>query len=55
MTWEEFNGAGSLWIPSHALKQRDWWAVMGAIERGVSWVGHHDFMDTIWRAGKSRA
>jgi hypothetical protein len=28
---------------------------MGAIARGVSRVGHHDFMDTIWKAGKSRA
>ncbi len=44
-----------LWIPSHALKHRDWWAIMGAIARGVSRVGHHDFMDTIWNAGKSRA
>jgi hypothetical protein len=41
-----------LWIPSHALKHRDWWAIMGAIARGVSRVGHHDFMDTIWKAGK---
>lgn len=44
-----------LWIPTYALKHRDWWAVMGAIARGVSRVGHHDFMDTIWKAGKSRA
>jgi hypothetical protein len=43
-----------LWIPSHALKHRDWWAIMGAIARGVSRVGHHDFMDTIWKAGKNR-
>jgi hypothetical protein len=43
-----------LWIPSHALKHRDWWAVMGAIARGVSRIGHHDFMDTIWKAGKNR-
>jgi hypothetical protein len=44
-----------LWIPSYALKHRDWWAIMGAIARGLSRVGHHDFMDTIWKAGKSRA
>ena len=43
-----------LWIPSHALKHRDWWAIMGAIARGVSRVGHHEFMDTIWKAGKNR-
>jgi Uma2 family endonuclease len=41
-----------LWIPANALKHRDWWAVMGAIGRGVSRVGHHDFMDTIWKPGK---
>ena len=43
-----------LWIPSDALKQRDWWTIMGAIARGVSRVGHHDFMDTIWNARKNR-
>jgi hypothetical protein len=40
-----------LWIPSNALKHQNWWAVMGAIARGVSRVGHHEFMDTIWKAG----
>jgi hypothetical protein len=44
-----------LWIPSSALKHRDWWSVMGAIARGVTRVGHHDFMDTIWKADKNRA
>jgi hypothetical protein len=43
-----------LWIPPRALKHRDWWAIMGAIARGVSRVGHHDFMDTIWKAGKNQ-
>jgi hypothetical protein len=38
-----------LWIPAGALKRRDWWAVMGAIGRGVSRLGHHEFMDTIWK------
>ena len=37
-----------LWISPQALKHRNWWAVMGAIERGVSRLGHHEFMDTIW-------
>jgi len=41
-----------LWMPAQALKHRDWWSVMGAIARGVSRVGHHDFMETIWRPGK---
>ena len=44
-----------LWIPSYALKHRNWWAVMGAIARGVSRVGHHEFMDTIWKAGNDRS
>ena len=44
-----------LWIPAQALKHRDWWAILGAIARGVSRVGHHDFMDTIWKVGKNRA
>lgn len=39
-----------LWIPTMALKQRDWWSIMGAIARGVSREGHHDFMNTIWKA-----
>jgi hypothetical protein len=40
-----------LWIPSFALKHQNWWAVMGAIARGVSRVGHHEFMDTICKGG----
>ncbi len=36
-----------LWIPANALKHQNWWAIMGAIARGVSRVGHHQFMDTI--------
>ncbi len=43
-----------LWIPSHALKHGDWLAIMAAIARGVSRIGHHEFMDTIWNAGKTR-
>ena len=43
------------WMPAYALKNRDWWTIMGTIARGVSRVGHHDFMDTIWKAGKNRA
>jgi hypothetical protein len=43
-----------LWIPSYALKHRNWWAIMGAIARGVSRVGHHNFMDAIWKTRKDR-
>lgn len=38
-----------LWIPPQAMKHRNWWAVMGAIGRGVSRLGHHEFMETIWK------
>ena len=41
-----------LWIPTYALKHGNWWAIMAAIARGVSRVGHHQFMDTI--CGKPR-
>jgi hypothetical protein len=41
-----------LWIPAYALKHGNWWAIMAAIARGVSRVGHHQFMDTI--CGKKR-
>ncbi len=41
-----------LWIPSYALKNQNWWGIMAAIARGVSRVGHHQFMDTI--CGRSR-
>jgi hypothetical protein len=41
-----------LWVPTYALKSGNWWAIMAAIARGVSRVGHHRFMDTI--CGKPR-
>lgn len=44
-----------LWIPTWALKQRDWWSIMAAIARGVTRIGHHDFMETIWKKDQSRA
>ena len=37
-----------MWIPTSAFRHRDWWAVMGAIARGVSRKPHHEFMATIW-------
>jgi hypothetical protein len=43
-----------LWIPTLALKERDWWSIMGAIARGVTRIGHHEFMETIWNPGQSR-
>ena len=44
-----------LWIPTMALKQRDWWSIMATIARGVTRIGHHDFMETIWKLSSSRA
>ena len=44
-----------LWIPASALKSRNWWSVMGAIARGVTREGHHDFMNTIWKADRNEA
>jgi len=38
-----------LWIPTDALKNRNWWAIMGSIAQGVTRRGHHDLMDSIWR------
>lgn len=42
-----------LWIPTIALKHRNWWTIMSTIERGVSRLGHHQFMDTIWRKDRT--
>jgi hypothetical protein len=38
-----------LWIPVEAFVNRDWWAVMASISRGITRRGHRDFMATIWR------
>jgi len=52
---EELIGSTALpglWMRTAALKRRDWWTIMGNIARGVSRDGHHDFMETIWKAGR---
>ena len=38
-----------LWIPTEALRNRNWWAIMGAIAQGVTRLRHHDLMESIWR------
>jgi hypothetical protein len=38
-----------LWIPTEALKDRNWWLIMGSIAQGVTRRGHHDLMESIWR------
>jgi hypothetical protein len=37
-----------LWIPVKALATRDWWAILSAIEYGVTRLGHHEFQESIW-------
>jgi len=38
-----------LWIPTEALKSRNWWAIMGSIAQGVTRLNHHNLMESIWR------
>ena len=37
-----------LWFSTHDLEQRDWWAMGDMISRGITRLGHHEFMETIW-------
>lgn len=37
-----------LWVPKPALRQRDWWSIIAAIEHGVTRREHHQLMQTIW-------
>jgi hypothetical protein len=36
------------WLPTAALANRDWWAVLGSIEHGVTRLAHHEHQETIW-------
>ena len=38
-----------LWIPTAALRSRNWWSIMGSIAQGVTRLPHHDLMESIWR------
>jgi hypothetical protein len=38
-----------LWVPTQALKNRNWWSIMAAIAQGVTRQRHHDLMESIWR------
>ena len=38
-----------LWVPTEALKNRNWWAIMASISQGITRRGHHEMMDSIWR------
>ena len=37
-----------LWFSTFHLKRRDWWALGDVIGRGMTRLGHHEFMETIW-------
>ena len=36
------------WFSIPHLQNRDWWGMLGVIERGVSRLGHHEVMETVW-------
>ncbi len=38
-----------LWIPIGALRNRNWWSILGSIAQGVTRLPHHDLMESIWR------
>ena len=42
-----------LWIATTAFSSRNWWAIMASTTLGITRCGHHDFMDSIWNAGKA--
>ena len=37
-----------LWIPKPALRRRDWWSILAAIDHGVTRREHHQLMQTMW-------
>ena len=37
-----------LWFSTTYENGRDTWAIVGQIENGVTRLGHHEFMETIW-------
>lgn len=42
-----------LWMPIDALKKRDFWAIMAAIDHGITRRDHHDMMESIWNKDQS--
>lgn len=38
-----------LWMPIDALKKRDSWAIMAAIDHGTTRRDHHEMMESIWK------
>lgn len=37
-----------LWFSTASLGNRDWWSLGDTISRGITRLGHHEFMETIW-------
>ena len=37
-----------LWFPTHYEQGREHWTLLDRIENGVTRLGHHEFMETIW-------
>lgn len=37
-----------LWFSTNAAKERDWWTLVDLVERGITRLGHHEFMETIF-------
>jgi hypothetical protein len=37
-----------LWIPTDALKNRNWWSVMASISQGITRREHHELMEGLW-------
>ena len=37
-----------LWFSTNSAKDRDWWTLIDLVERGVTRVGHHELMETIF-------
>jgi len=37
-----------LWFSTNHAKDRDWWTLSDLVERGITRLGHHEFMETIF-------
>ncbi|WP_148618566.1 hypothetical protein [Mariniblastus fucicola] len=40
-----------LWFSTNHARDRDWWTLIDLVERGVTRLGHHVFMETIIHEG----
>ena len=37
-----------LWFSTNHAKDRDWWTLIDLVDRGITRLGHHEFMETIF-------